>query len=388
MTDGATLAAESPSGLSRASSTIGWGLFCASSWTWCIGMFLPLILLEIFGWSAFWYFAVPNVIGCAAMGYILTAQRSRQFVDAHARPMRLFSFATVLYQVFFIGYASSTFLFTEGTLAVDRWPVLGTVLTLAAAAYAISRRGDLFWRIFALIATIAAVILFWVTIDFTGGFPSAPSPQGAPSALAAAPLFAIGFLLCPYLDPTFHRARQQAPSRHAFLIFGLVFAFMLAFAAASYDSRAFGTVLIWAVFTQWMIQLVFTIGAHMREINELPHAFIGANLMCLAAVVLGAIAGLPDIADERIYLSLLGLYALPFPLYVLAAMVAGPMRRLPRGASVAILLLSLALAPFAWIGFVGRTTPALLVVFAGVLVGGIAIGLISRRWTASIASAR
>ena len=163
---------------------------------------------------------------------------------------------------------------------------------------------------------------------------------------------------------------------------------MLAFAAASYDPNAFGAVFIWAVFTQWMIQLVFTIGAHMREINELPHAFIGANLMCLAAVVLGAIAGLPDIADERIYLSLLGLYALPFPLYVLAAMVAGPIHRLPRGASVAILLLSLALAPFAWIGFVGRTTPALLVVFAGVLVGGIAIGFISRRWTASIEPAR
>ena len=306
-----------------------------------------------------------------------------------ARPADAFvSFATILYQVFFIGYASSTFLFTEGTLAVDRWPVLGTVLTLAAAAYAVSRRGDLFWRIFALLATIAAVILFWVTIDFTGGFPIAPRPQEAPSALAAAPLFALGFLLCPYLDPTFHRARQKVPSRHAFLLFGLVFAFMLAFAAASYDSRAFGAVLIWAVLTQWMIQLVFTIGAHMREINELPHAFIGANLMCLAAVVLGAIAGLPDIAEERIYLSLLGLYALPFPLYVLAAMVAGPIRRLPRGASVAIVALSLGLAPFAWIGFVGRTTPALLVVFAGVLVGGIVIGLFSRRWTASIEPAR
>ena len=137
MTDGATLAAEPRSGLSRAGSIVGWGLFCASSWTWCIGMFLPLILLQVFGWPAVWIFAIPNVIGCAAMGYVLDAKRSRQFVDAHTRPIRIFAFATVLFQVFFIGFASSTFLYTEGTLQEDRWPVLGTVLTLAAAAYAL-----------------------------------------------------------------------------------------------------------------------------------------------------------------------------------------------------------------------------------------------------------
>ena len=388
MTDGAMLTAAPRSGFSRVGSTIGWGLFCASSWTWCIGMFLPLILLQVFGWSAFWIFAIPNVIGCAAMGYVLDAQRSRRFVDAHARPIRIFSFATVLYQVFFIGYACSSFLYTEGSLAEDRWPVLGTVLTLAAAAYAISRRGDLFWRVFALLATIAAVALFWCTMTFTGGFPLVPVSEDAPSTLAAAPVFVLGFLLCPYLDPTFHRARQQVQSRHAFLVFGIVFAFMLAFAASTYNPATFGPVLFWAVLTQWLIQLVFTIGAHMREINQLPHAFIGANLMCLAAVVLGAVAGLPGIAREEIYLCLLGLYALPFPLYVVAAVAAGPLRKLPRGATVAVILVSLALAPFAWIGFVERTTPALLVVFFGVLLSGIVIGLFSRRSTASLEPAR
>ena len=137
-----------------------------------------------------------------------------------------------------------------------------------------------------------------------------------------------------------------------------------------------------------MIQLVFTIGAHMREINHLPHAFIGANAMCLLALILGAIAGLPGIASEEIYMSFLGLYAVPFPLYVITVVAAGASRPLPRSASIAVILCSLGLAPFAWIGFVDRETTVLLVVFLGVLLAGIAIGVFSRNHSAPVASAR
>ena len=34
-------------------------------------MYLPVILLRRFGWLGFLAFAVPNVLGCAAFGYVL-----------------------------------------------------------------------------------------------------------------------------------------------------------------------------------------------------------------------------------------------------------------------------------------------------------------------------
>ena len=43
-------------------ATVAWGLFCSNSWTWCIGMYLPVILLRSFGWPGFLAFVIPNVL--------------------------------------------------------------------------------------------------------------------------------------------------------------------------------------------------------------------------------------------------------------------------------------------------------------------------------------
>ncbi|MEC8319986.1 MAG: hypothetical protein VX012_01160, partial [Planctomycetota bacterium] len=94
--------------VSRLASTVGWGCYCASSWTWCIGMFLPIILLARFGWPGFWAFLIPNVLGCAAFGYIFDAESSRRFATDHARAIRWFAAATIAFQVFFLGWSSGT----------------------------------------------------------------------------------------------------------------------------------------------------------------------------------------------------------------------------------------------------------------------------------------
>ena len=66
------MAEESNTSVGRAAAaTVGWGFFCAASWTWCIGMFFPLLLLRDFGWPGLVAFLVPNVIGCAGFGYVL-----------------------------------------------------------------------------------------------------------------------------------------------------------------------------------------------------------------------------------------------------------------------------------------------------------------------------
>ena len=80
------------------------------------------------------------------------------------------------------------------------------------------------------------------------------------------------------------------------------------------------------------------------------------------------------------YLGLLGLYAIPFPIYVIAAFRAGIERKLCLKAVTAILVLSAALAPLGWLGFVDRKTDLLLVVVVLVVVGGLVIGQISRNW--------
>ena len=46
----------------RLLSTAGWGIYLSCSWTWCIGMYLPVILLRDFGWPWLLAFAIPNVL--------------------------------------------------------------------------------------------------------------------------------------------------------------------------------------------------------------------------------------------------------------------------------------------------------------------------------------
>ncbi|MCH2186203.1 hypothetical protein MK280_10050, partial [Myxococcota bacterium] len=88
---------------------LGWGVYCASSWTWCIGMFLPIILLRLFGWPGFLVFAIPNLVGLVAIGYLCNTERCRAILREHRPAIRLFSAATVAFQLFFLAWVWSTF---------------------------------------------------------------------------------------------------------------------------------------------------------------------------------------------------------------------------------------------------------------------------------------
>src|SRR5690606_20331072 len=136
-------------------ATTLWGLYCACSWTWCIGMFLPTVLLHRYGWPGFFVFALPNVLGCTAFGYVLkTRQRSLELVERHRWMMVAFSAVTIAYQLFFAGFITMRLgraseaielqpalaalggVFVVGTLTgalgLRWWPIL------AAAVYAVS----------------------------------------------------------------------------------------------------------------------------------------------------------------------------------------------------------------------------------------------------------
>ena len=47
----------------REAGPIGWAAFLASSWTWCIGMFLPVLMIRDYGGWGWAVFALPNILG-------------------------------------------------------------------------------------------------------------------------------------------------------------------------------------------------------------------------------------------------------------------------------------------------------------------------------------
>ena len=67
-------------------------------------MWLPVILLRDLGPWSFVVFALPNVIGAAAMGWVIpTADAAERLAREHAGACRLFSVVTYLFQCFVLG---------------------------------------------------------------------------------------------------------------------------------------------------------------------------------------------------------------------------------------------------------------------------------------------
>src|SRR3954467_4391659 len=85
----------------RAGTWVGWAMYLGMSWTWCIGMFLPVLLIRDYGAWAWVVFAVPNVIGAAAMGWVLRDGDSEKLTGAHRPMIAGFSFITATFQLFF-----------------------------------------------------------------------------------------------------------------------------------------------------------------------------------------------------------------------------------------------------------------------------------------------
>jgi hypothetical protein len=152
------------------------------------------------------------------------------------------------------------------------------------------------------------------------------------------PTLAFGFLLCPYLDLTFHRAAQSAARpRAAFTIFGITFSMMLILTVLLWFSAGVWQRPIAAMLAAGHIfaQLIFTIGVHLRETRLTPvFANAHARSWAMLAPALAAFA-LPiarlvldaSVAGEWMYLSFLACYGLLFPAYVILAMATGrPLR--------------------------------------------------------------
>src|SRR6185295_11012918 len=105
MSTGPVLEYQTPTKSHSRFAWLGWAVYLAMSWTWCIGMFLPVLLVRDYGVWGWVVFAVPNVIGAAAMGWVLRSpEQSARITAAHQRACRAFSLATIAFQVYFAGW--------------------------------------------------------------------------------------------------------------------------------------------------------------------------------------------------------------------------------------------------------------------------------------------
>jgi hypothetical protein len=335
-------------------------------------MYLPVILLRDYGWAGFVAFAVPNVIGCAAFGYVVASRRrSVEMVHRFAGLMRWFAAITIAYHLFFIGWKMSP--------AIDAGPAQ-TMALGAARAGAVGLAGWVVGLLMGVIPTRLAWVAYGLSLVAfwqigAGNLFTLPldGPRGTAELMWMLPTIWFGFLLCPYLDPTFHRALQQSPSRHAFALFGVAFLVMILMTCA-YAALAADRLEGWLQ-AHVVTQTVFTIAAHshaMRRLRPKPSPWT-LRAMALTwgfSISLGAWAGVAGLG-EAIYLRYLVFYGLVFPLLLLWGLSRGDRPRWIWAAIPIALCLPLYEA-----GFIQRTT-WLLPMALGIL--GISLAILPGR---------
>jgi hypothetical protein len=347
----------------RATSlTILWGVFCACSWTWCIGMFLPALMIDRFGWPGFVVFAIPNVIGCAGFGYVLRRRgRSRAMRRTHSLAMTVFSLIAIGYHMLFATLVASV-LIARSDSTPTQAPTLPVLAAIAVygAGLVLSILRDRAWLILAALTWLFSVGVFGA-VGFHGWDHIVASDRADLDQLAwIAPVLAIGFLTCPYLDLTFHRALREAPSHHAFAVFGVTFTVMIVLTGFIWFAP--GGRLAPMAIGHLFAQSAFTVGAHLREMREAERPTRAEHrtflmVLPLAAAFIFPIAQLIPNAGvwtsgENLYIRYLVFYGLLFPMYVLVFIGPGrPLRPTTKAVLIA-LAATIVLAPLYELGFI------------------------------------
>jgi len=383
----------------REAGPIGWAAFLASSWTWCIGMFLPVLMIRDYGGWGWAVFALPNVLGAAAMGWVLRdAAASRTVQDAHGAACRWFSLVTIAFHAYFL-------LALIPSLIGDTFVGLAlAVIPLVAILWGRGgRRAPLTGALVLALSVLA--MLGYLALQ---GLPHASTPaKPRLDLLWLGPVCAFGFFLCPYLDLTFHRARQsctRAGGKTAFGVgFGVFFLLMIVFTAlyaqplagalrgtSHYSVRSDLFVGVLAVHLG--TQAAFTVVAHAAAVRDAAGCDAGGWWLRAFATTVGIVAlallcrwtvdryavyrglwGQRLATSELIYRLFMAFYGLVFPTYAWLFMVPSLRRRRPvaaqppRPATViffgGVLVLA---APGFWLGFIeGRMVwlvPALALV--------------------------
>jgi hypothetical protein len=315
---------------------VPWAAFLGISWTWCIGMFLPVLLVRDLGLWGWIVFAVPNVIGAAATGWVLKdAEQSRRMVQEHSAACAAFSLVTITFHVFFLLW------FVPRLVGLPPAMVAFALVTIYLLATASRSQWDLWAAIGVWLFSLAMIFTFLhasrrepTTFQF---------PASSSSAAYLAPVCILGFLCCPYLDLTFHRTRQALTAGESKLAFG--WGFGVCFFSMIVFTLLYSTHLFPLLTENWpqylrpalggviaahmIVQSAFTMAAHGRALASTSIRPIGilsllvlaqiAIFLALASALLPRFHGLDP--GEVVYRLFMSCYGLVFPAYVWLFMV-------------------------------------------------------------------
>jgi hypothetical protein len=377
-----------------------WGAYLGCSWTWCIGMFFPVLLLRDFGWAGFIAFAIPNVLGAAAMGWVLRSrEQSVNFVERHPIALWWFSAITIGFHVFWIFWIISTlkialpmpneYLFGAGAIAVAFIFSSGRLVRSGKAP----QLAMLLW-----VVSAAVLVVLFVKPEAQPALDALiDSPRTGSGVEWFVPVSIFGFLLCPYLDITFHHARQnlatQKSGRLGFTIgFCVFFALMIVLttryagliAGAMQDGGTFTPIqtpwIAAGILVHILCQWIFTVRVHLDRMGTLkPHPLLGYRAMFLVLLISGLLgfmsSGMPGHAGlsggEIIYRCFLTFYGLVFPAYMLYRVVRSHSTQVPLQRWMMWLAIGVA-SPMFWMGFLERQSvwlaPGMIVVVCGAFV--------------------
>lgn len=336
-------------------------------------MFLPVLLVHDFGFAGWLVFAIPNVIGAAAMAWLLRdGEQSRKIVQQHRIACTVFSIVTILFHLYFLAWVVMRI--ANPLIAILAIPLAALIWMLARSDRASVRT--------AMAIYVLSLLAFFCIIAFLG-IPTSNRQQlplafGQHGVAWLLPVCCLGFFTCPYLDLTFHRARQTNGRDGARLAFGLGFCvffllmilFTLCYAGPIYKhvfSGGVNDLAIWLVAGHMTIQSAFTIAAHAREICPVEsihptRIFVYGGF---ALIFFGVFAGLlifsPEYGVDG-YLFFMAFYALVVPAYLCCQMIT----RRPVGLFFSIPMI-LAM-PFYYLGFFQNQTIYLLPGVAIVLI--------------------
>jgi hypothetical protein len=297
-------------------------------------MFLPVLMVRDFGFVGWVVFALPNIIGAAAMGWVLWRPGAAQrIVVEHAVACQCFSAVTIAFHCFFISWLVRAMVGILG-------PMLAMVIVIGF--FLLVRRGK-FELAIAAGVLLLSLICFGVVLAMRGVPVQVfePAVRNGRQLAFLSPVVILGFALCPYLDLTFLRARAMTAPKAgiaAFTIgFGCFFLLMILFTLCysrwvlPEQLDRLPAALAWVIGIHMIVQAALTVSLHARPLLA-SDAYKPVTIAAIAAAVIffclplmsmqaTGMSVAASIRGEMVYRLFMGFYGLMFPAYVWICMV-------------------------------------------------------------------